>query len=567
MSAPLTAETDKIISEAIIGICRWRSQNTTVTLKDVHDVYRKWFHLWDTNRLDVVLAVALSRKMEGTALWLILVSRSGDMKSEQVTALDDDNESAKLVHRLTDKTLVNGFKDKKEFPDLAPLLNDKILLIPDMAEILQLHPNIKAQVWAQLRDLYDGYAGLQTGMGTDVQYRDLRVTLIAASTPAIDEQILIHQSLGTREFIYRPKEVVDVNDLMHKAWFNEDYEKHMRLETKAVVQNFVKRRQVRQVPIPEEVRDRIMRLARYLAVMRASAPTDSYSGDLRGFVYPEQPSRILKQLKRLYVCLKLLDDDYPDDRAIEIVREVVESSVDRVRQKVLAYLVKTKFQESTSQVSEALKIGKKAAKTELNILWYLGLIKRQAEEITTPYGQTVLVRELWQANPENEDVKTLMDLTMQERPSPDDKEDGGDKPPEKPKESPSPINNIDNMSHDHCNSVTPNDQQDKDVPVTDRSESASASRCDICKDVRPIVGRRQMRDTVTGRPVMFAYCDACGDPLVVFDSRKSRDGTIDSTDFRDALADAGFNDPVSIVDHLLKTARLFEPRPGVLKRV
>lgn len=223
-----------------------------VSLQDLYDVYKKWFHINDTHRLDVILAIALSRQMEGTPLWLIMVSNSGDMKSEQLNALDDEV-TTKIVHKFTDKTLVNGYKDKNEFPDLAPKLNGKIMLIPDMAEILQLNPNIKNEVWGQLRNLYDGFAGVQTGMGTDVQYKNLRVTLIGGSTPAIDDQILIHQSLGTRELFYRPKEIADINELMQRVWKNEESEKIMRNEIREITHQFLRGKNPKKIEIPEKV--------------------------------------------------------------------------------------------------------------------------------------------------------------------------------------------------------------------------------------------------------------------------------------------------------------------------
>lgn len=364
-----------------------------VSLQDLYDVYKKWFHINDTHRLDVILAIALSRQMEGTPLWLIMVSNSGDMKSEQLNALDDEV-TTKIVHKFTDKTLVNGYKDKNEFPDLAPKLNGKIMLIPDMAEILQLNPNIKNEVWGQLRNLYDGFAGVQTGMGTDVQYKNLRVTLIGGSTPAIDDQILIHQSLGTRELFYRPKEIADINELMQRVWKNEESEKIMRNEIREITHQFLRGKNPKKIEIPEKVEKRIMELSQWLTIMRATASIDSYSGELRGFVFPERPTRVLKQFKRFYICLMSLDDNYDSEKALEIIKQIAESSADQLRIRVYN-LLSNDGVLTTSQVSDRLKIGKKSAKTELYMLWNMGIIDREIEEATNSYGLTYVVRESW----------------------------------------------------------------------------------------------------------------------------------------------------------------------------
>ncbi|MBI2970786.1 MAG: hypothetical protein HYY37_00010 [Candidatus Aenigmarchaeota archaeon] len=366
-----------------------------ISLGNVHQTFKKWFHLQDTNRVDIVLAVALSHKLEGTPLWLIIVSNSGDMKTEQIVALDDDGKTTKLIHKFTDKTLVNGFRNKEKHPDLAPKLNGKIALIPDMAEILQLHPNIKAQVWGQLRDLYDGFAGVQTGMGTDIEYKGLRVTLIGASTPAIDDQILIHQSLGTRELIYRPKEVVDIEKLMAKAWMNEEMEQQMRSEIKSVCHDFLNSVEIKDVEIPKYIEKAIKTHTMWLCDMRATASIDSITGELRGDVHSERPTRVLKQLKRLYICLKNLDNKYDDDKALEIIKETVEGSADQIRLKVLK-LLQAQGLLTTSEVADKLRIGKKAAKTELCILWNLKHVNRHIEEATNSYGNTFIVKEEWE---------------------------------------------------------------------------------------------------------------------------------------------------------------------------
>ena len=212
-------------------------------LAEVHETWKRWFHVSDTNRIDVVLATALSQKAKGTPIWLLIVSNSGDMKSEQIYALDDSDSkeyevdgNTKMIHRFTPRTLVSG---NPNVTDLAPKLKNKLLLIPDMAQLLTLHPNDKSQVWAQLRDLFDGYAGSIAGTGKDVHYKDIRVTLLAGATPALDDQILIHQSLGTRELLYRPKEEIDTNLLMEKVWQNEAVEEEMRREIKFVTLGFL----------------------------------------------------------------------------------------------------------------------------------------------------------------------------------------------------------------------------------------------------------------------------------------------------------------------------------------
>ena len=82
-------------------------------IQELYDVYEKWLEFDYTDRIDVVLATALSQKVRDEPLWLILVGPSGDGKSGQLNALME-YEPSKVLHNLNSKSLVNGYKDKKK---------------------------------------------------------------------------------------------------------------------------------------------------------------------------------------------------------------------------------------------------------------------------------------------------------------------------------------------------------------------------------------------------------------------------------------------------------------------
>lgn len=369
------------------------------TLQDVYDVYKKWLHIEDTDRIDAVLSIAITREVLGTKLWLIVIGPSGDGKSEQLNALNNCR-FIKTIQEFTAKTLVNG---NPKTPDFAPTIKNHTIIISDMAQILKLHPNEKAQVWAQLRNLYDGFAGKQSGLGKDVLYTDLNVTLLAGSTPVIDAQILIHQDLGTRELVYRTKPC-DIKPLMEKIFMNEKQEKQMRIEISEVTQKFMETKKYVDVDVPPSIGDKLKDYAEYLTIMRASVQIDSYSGELIQNAHPERPTRILKQFIRLYKALKSLDPNYTDEKALSVIKHIKDSSSFPNRVNVL-YLMIEETRLSTYKIAEKLKIGIKTAYRELNVLWNMGLLKRETERDN--YGKE---HHHWTVRWDNSLIKKIKDI-------------------------------------------------------------------------------------------------------------------------------------------------------------
>lgn len=353
-----------------------------INLENLHRIYKENLYIEDTDRIDVVLAVALSYKLEGIPLWLILVGPSGDMKSVQLNAIDGSD--VFVLHNLTSKTLVNGYKDKKEYPDLAPELDNKIVVIPDMAQILKLHPAEKAEVWAQLRDLYDGLAGKVSGQGVRARYDDLKVTLLAASTPVIDGQILVHQDLGTRELIYRTTGNENKDKVMRKCFENEETEEDIKNRLQRVTMDFLRKTEIKRIVPEEEIMEDIQRLAIFISYMRSTAEFDNYTHELRNYVYPEEPTRIAKQLKRIYICLKSLSEDYSDLTAMRILWHLGKSSAFPIRIKVFELMKNTEGELSTSQISQMLKIGKATAKRECLVMENIGVFNCRRQETSYP---------------------------------------------------------------------------------------------------------------------------------------------------------------------------------------
>jgi len=390
-------------------------------LEELRKVFHKWFYYEDESLLDLCLAVKIhSLQFDRFAipLWLIIIGASGDRKSSTVMSFYDgknedgsDNSIAEtyLLNYMTKNTLASGSK-KDVKKDLTPMLDRKLVLSLDSAQFLKMHADQRGEIWAQLREAYDGRVQKATGSGVHTFYEGMRWNWLLCATPTLDQDLLLKDELGTRELIYRmPKENEDSENLkkMQSAVVEGiDLVEQRDKELTEAVQNYLVwyRKQTFNVEVSEEVTNRLMQYAVFVSQLRVSAECDSKTGDLTNFVYPEKPTRITQQLFMLFLCLKQLSHDYSDETALARIFEVVKSSIHPIRLKILTTLLEN---EPISTTKLAHKVGLHYATTnrELQICKHLGLASYEEIE------QNNKITFMWKTNPLHEIVLLIKKIS------------------------------------------------------------------------------------------------------------------------------------------------------------
>lgn len=383
---------EELKKEGEEGLEEEQEKINKATLEEVYKVTEKYLHINDRNRIDIILATALSNKMPGTPIWIFIVGNSGDWKSAFTRGLEGLSHVIK-IDQITKNTLASGQKDAH---DLGQELHqeNKILLFPDMAVLTSVNKDDKNVIWGQFRNLYDGFINKRTGSGINKKYEGCHVTMIACTTPAIRDEILIHAQLGTRELMYDTvADEVDDDLKMGKAWENEQFEQEMQEEIGEIVCDFVMYHKIKDIQITPEIKDFLMKEAKRLKILRATGMTDKRYNELYNPVYPEVPTRLIKQLKRIYISLKSLDDDYPDKKAKQIITHIVDSSGNKVRQLILDGLGENRWFK-ISDIQHITKIGRSAVKSQLEMLWSLNVVDKEIREerigayvVSTQYGE------------------------------------------------------------------------------------------------------------------------------------------------------------------------------------
>ena len=176
----------------------------TPTLTDVHDAFGRWLELPEDNPfelIDVALAIVIANRMEGDPLWAFLVAPPSSSKTEVIRALDDA-EGIYPLSSLTAQTFASGFERKGVETSLLPKLDGKLVTMKDFGTVLTMYREKKAEILAQLREIYDGGFTKEFGNGKSFKWSG-KVGLLAGVTPIIDREYAVNQILGERFVLYR----------------------------------------------------------------------------------------------------------------------------------------------------------------------------------------------------------------------------------------------------------------------------------------------------------------------------------------------------------------------------
>ena len=347
------------------------------TLEDVYKTVEKWLHirLRDRNRIDVELATKLSEAESGEPLWIIIIGASGDWKTAFTRAFFKTPNTI-VMDQITENTLASG----KEGRDLGYELQDSFhtLVFPDLACMMSIKSDKKDIIWGQFRNLYDGYVIKQTGNLVNKKYSGCHVTLIACATESIRSEILMKAHLGTRELFYDTEtDPIDNRFKMKKALENAKYKEKMNHELHKVVSDFLSCHKVLDIEPDADMIEFMMSEALRLTVLRATATYDRTNRELNDSICPEVPTRLIQQFYKLYRSLKSLDTDYPDEKCREIISHIVDSSGDKIRQKVMTYVQGRGSSVKMSEICEKLRIGRTAVKMQCEALWNLRIFKKE----------------------------------------------------------------------------------------------------------------------------------------------------------------------------------------------
>ena len=367
------------------------------TLEELHKINSKWFHLTekDYEYLEVAYACAIDRHIKGDPIWIYLIAPPGGMKTT-VARMLKLAEKIYTIDSLTKHTFISGLARKNretgEIEPIAGLLTEidgKVLIIKDFTTILSKHKDDRAEIFGQLRSIYDGYYESAFGTSSKKISVECHIGLIVCVTPVIDKYTRAHTSLGER--FLKIRQNPDPRATSKRARKNIGKEEQMNNEMAKATANYLKKLKTyaKQPTLTEEQDDIILEISLLVAKGRAPIMCRYYQGQIidMDLVEPEVPTRLIKQLTKLAICLAIVrKHENVTEKDIDTIKRVARDTMNQKRLKILMAIdtlqreneARTPGEEYTSinayQISKISKIHHMTVTSECDKMKMLELI-------------------------------------------------------------------------------------------------------------------------------------------------------------------------------------------------
>lgn len=325
-------------------------QNPDKPIHQVAAAIQEYLYMPDPSLFYVVVGTAAGNMVKGKPIWMVLVGGSSSGKTEMLTSISGlPKEICRLQTVSTIKSigvLLSGTR-KAEIGRMASggILKQVeptgILLMTDMAGLLQLPKETCGEIMGAFRDIYDGH--YERPIGTDGG-RILnwgpgnRIGFMAASTSLIDRHAILNSQLGERWVYYRMPHTDGLGETQ-AALRNRDPQESqeaIRAYTTSLFSAYglsMDKQQDRRLLTPVE-EGRFFALGSLCARIRSEVPRDSYRKEqIVDMIDPERPMRITLMCTQLYLGLEVFE--LTEAERWPLVGKVALDSVPRLRAEVV----------------------------------------------------------------------------------------------------------------------------------------------------------------------------------------------------------------------------------------
>jgi hypothetical protein len=360
-------------------------------LRAAHKVFRKWLdEEYDIDILDAVLATAASERLGGDPLWLLVVSGSGNAKTETVQALA--GASAQVTSTITSEGALLSATSRKQKAKgatgglLRKLGARGILVIKDVTSILSADRHTRGPVLAAFREIHDGRYERNVGSdgGLTLTWTG-RLVVVGAVTTAWDTAHSVIAAMGDRFVIIRADSSSGRAKSATKAIRNTGSETNMRKELAHSAGALIDRMSKTEYALSDEQIDRLIKAADIVTAARTGVERD-YRGEVIDAHALEMPTRFAKQLGQLVRGAVAIG--MPVENAMRLALRCAHDSIPPLRAEILLYIANNPNSEP-HEVHRRIGRPRHTVRRELEALHMLRLLQCQETDEENDKGKVV----------------------------------------------------------------------------------------------------------------------------------------------------------------------------------
>jgi hypothetical protein len=244
--------------------------------------------------------------------------------------------------------------------------------------ILAKDEKIRSQIFADFRDIIDGYMDKKFGNKIHKNYKDIHSSILFASTNAIERYYSMYACLGQRILFQRPRS--DGDKAAIKAEEISDQVNEIRLEIAKATSEFLELVDIDKLSsITPKQRTNMRDYYKFLAIVRTPINHD-YQGNIDDIPEPELPTRIAKSINRMCrIHATIHGREEVSDDDLNFGLRIVYDNIPLKRLEVLKWLVDDNPKLTIWEIAEATKIGTGTVRKTLADLEALRIVTHETD--------------------------------------------------------------------------------------------------------------------------------------------------------------------------------------------
>ena len=264
------------------------------------------------------IATHIAVALEGDPLWMYLVGSPSSGKSTLCELLSSDELHSRPISKFTG--LVSG---SRQGSHLIPMLQGRCVVVKDGTLLLESNPQQLANVYGELRDIFDGSLEAHYRNGVSASFNNISFGMIIGITEriyslnmaALGERFL-HCRLETDRIVETQRNAAAITSIFESSSRtslegNEDGDSRGFPQQRAhtagflsYLHNKLRSEDILRPGYTQYDLELIQALGDTIACSRAQAPrTKDSANELLYDARPEASTRVVKQLGRLALCL------------------------------------------------------------------------------------------------------------------------------------------------------------------------------------------------------------------------------------------------------------------------